>query len=97
MIKSIYAIFDRKTKSVVFVREADNIECFERWFSMAFLHSSSMFALYPGDYDVYALCEFDDESMHVSSDLPDLMCNVDELFDKFKICRPNHLPSDLDE
>ena len=32
-MKTIFAIFDRKTNSVELVREADNIQAFERWFA----------------------------------------------------------------
>lgn len=87
MTKGIYAIFDRKTKSVEFVKESDNIDCFKRWFATAFLRSDSMFALYPDDYDIYLLGRFDSETMHGDIE-PDLMCSVSDLFDLFKIPRP---------
>lgn len=87
MTKNIYAIFDRKTKSVEFVKEADNIDCFKRWFATAFLRADSMFALYPEDYDIYLLGCFDSETMHGNIE-SDLMCSVSDLFDLFKIPRP---------
>lgn len=88
MIKNLYAIFDRKTKSVDFVKEADNIDVFKRWFATVFLHSDGMYALYPEDYDIYLLGCFDSESMHGDLE-PDLMCSVSDLFDQFKLARPD--------
>ena len=64
-MKTIYAIFDRKTSSCALCKEAANIEEFERWFATVFLRDSSMFALYPQDYDIYSLCSFDDENMTI--------------------------------
>mgnify|MGYP007072469000 FL=1 len=49
-MKSIYAIFDRKTGSAELVKEADNVQVFERWFASAFLRSSSLFGIYPEDF-----------------------------------------------
>lgn len=96
-MKSIYAIFDRKTNSVELVKDADNIQAFERWFATVFLRSDSMFALYPEDYDIYDLCGFDPETLRVNADYPaQLICSVSELFDIFKIARPN-LARDPDE
>lgn len=88
-MKTIYAIFDRKTNSCSLVKEAVGIEEFERWFVTVFLRSDSIFALYPSDFDIYSLCTFDDEHMTVNNDCPPvLICSVDELFDIFKIPRP---------
>lgn len=88
-MKTIYAIFDRKTNSCSLVKEAVNIEEFQRWFATVFLRDSSMFALYPQDYDIYSVCTFDDEHMKINTDYPPaLICSVDELFDIFKIPRP---------
>lgn len=92
MTKGIYAIFDRKTKSVEFIREAANIDCFKRWFATAFLRADTMFALYPDDYDIYLLGCFDSETMHGNIE-PDLMCSVSDLFDLFKIPRPFARPN----
>lgn len=93
-MKTIYAIFDRKTSSVELVREADNIQAFERWFATVFLRSDGMFALYPDDYDIYELCLFDPETLKVDADhTSELICSVSELFDIFKIPRPNFAPS----
>ena len=88
-MKTIYAIFDRKTNSCSLVKEAVNIEEFQRWFTTVFLRDSSMFALYPQDYDIYSVCTFDDEKMKINTDYPPaLICSVDELFDIFKVPRP---------
>lgn len=87
MTKGIYAIFDRKTKSVQFVKEADNIDCFKRWFASAFLRADTIFALYPEDFDIYILGSFDAETMHGDIE-PDLLCSVSDLFDLFKLPRP---------
>jgi hypothetical protein len=49
-----------------------------------------MFALYPQDYDIYSVISLDDENMTIQdSHPPKLICSVDELFDIFKIARPN--------
>jgi hypothetical protein len=88
-MKVIYAIFDRKTNSCSLCKEAGNIEEFQRWFATVFLRDSSMFALYPQDYDIYSVCTFDDENMTIPDfHPPTLICSVDELFDIFKIPRP---------
>lgn len=93
-MKTIYAIFDRKTNSVELVKEADNIQAFERWFATVFLRSDGMFALYPDDYDIYELCVLDPETLKVNVDSgSELICSVSELFDIFKIPRPNFAPS----
>lgn len=88
-MKFVYAIFDRKTNSTCFVKDASGIQEFERWFVTAFLRSDSMFALYPEDYDIYSLCLFDEEKMTVDNENPPyFVCSVDALFDTFKIPRP---------
>lgn len=88
-MKSIYAVFDRKTSSCVLVKEAVNLEEFERWFATVFLRSGSMFALYPADFNIYILCSLDEEHITINSDYPPaLLCSVDDLFDIFKIPRP---------
>lgn len=87
MTKGIYALFDRKTKSVQFVKEADNIDCFKRWFASVFLHAETIFALYPEDFDIYILGSFDAETMHGDIE-PELLCSVSDLFDLFKLPRP---------
>lgn len=93
-MKTIYAVFDRKTGSVELVRESDNIQAFERWFATVFLRGDGMFALYPDDYDIYELCSFDPETLKVNvGSGSDLICSVSELFDIFKIPRPSFAPS----
>lgn len=93
-MKTIYAVFDRKTAAVELVKDSDNIQAFERWFATVFLRSDSMFALYPEDYDIYALCDFDPETLKVDNDRgSELICSVSELFDVFKLPRPNVAPS----
>ena len=93
-MKSIYAVFDRKTNSCALCKEAVNIEEFERWFATVFLRDASMFALYPQDYDIYSLCTFDDENMTIPDHFPPcLICSVDELFSIFKIPRPTSAQS----
>ena len=94
MKKSIYCVFDRKTHSVELVKEFDNVEAFQRWFATVFLRSDSMFALYPGDYDVFELTRFDTESLVLDDEgVPRLLFNVSELFDIFKIPRPSFAPA----
>ncbi len=93
-MKTIYAIFDRKVGSVELVKESDNIQAFERWFATVFLRSDGMFALYPDDYDIYELCSFDPETLKVNVERGSkLICCVSELFDMFKLPRPNVAPS----
>ena len=88
-MKSIYAVFDRKTCSCVLVHLSANIEEFERWFASVFLRSNTLFAQYPADFDIYNLCTFDDEHMKIDHHYqPVLICSIDELFDIFKIPRP---------
>lgn len=88
-MKTIYAVFDRKTNSCVLCKEAVNVEEFQRWFATVFLRDSSMFALYPEDYDIYSICTFDDENMTIPEPFsPRIICSVDELFSIFKIPRP---------
>lgn len=87
-MKTIYAVFDRKTNSCALCKEAVNIEEFQRWFATAFLRDSSMFALYPQDYDIYALFTFDEEHMTSADPFPPhVICSVDELFSIFHIPR----------
>lgn len=94
MKKSIYCVFDRKTHSVEFVKEFDNVQAFQRWFATVFLRSDSMFALYPDDYDVFELCRFDTESLVLDEEgVPRLLFNMSELFDIFKIPRPSLAPA----
>lgn len=88
-MKTIYAVFDRKICSCPLVKDAANLEDFERWFATVFLRSSCLYALYPADFDIYSLCVLDDEHMKINTDYPpSLICSVDELFDIFKIPRP---------
>ena len=89
-MKIIFCVHDRKTNSCALCKEAANIEEFERWFATVFLRDQSMFALYPQDYDIYSVTSLDDETMTIQdSHPPKLICSVDELFDIFKIARPN--------
>ena len=74
---------------VRFVKEAANIEEFQRWFATVFLRDSSMFALYPEDYDIYSLLLLMKEHMTSADSLPPrVVCSVEELFSIFKIPRP---------
>lgn len=93
-MKTVYAVFDRKTNSCALCKEAANIEEFQRWFATVFLRDSSMFALYPQDYDIYGLFTFDEEHMTASDPFPPrVICSVDELFSIFKIPRPTSAQS----
>lgn len=95
-MKAIFAIFDRKTGSAELVKEADNVEVFERWFVSAFLRSSSLFGMYPEDFDIYEICSFDPETLYVKvieCQHPQLICSVSDLFDIFKIPRPTSAQS----
>lgn len=93
-MKTIYAVFDRKTNSTALCKDAVNVEEFQRWFATVFLRDSSMFALYPEDYDIYSICTFDEENMTVpDSTPPRLICSVDELFSIFKLPRPTSAQS----
>lgn len=93
-MKTIFAIFDRKTCSCVLCKEASGLDDFERWFATVFLRGDGMMALYPQDYDIYSLIDFDDETMTVDHSVSSkLVCSVDELFDVFKLPRPTFAPS----
>ena len=93
-MKTIYAIFDRKTNTAALCKEAVNVEEFQRWFATVFLRDSSMFALYPEDYDIYSICTFDEENMTIpDSTPPRLICSVEELFSIFKLPRPTSAQS----
>lgn len=88
-MKTIYAVFDRKTNSCALCKEALNVEEFQRWFATVFLRDSSMFALYPQDYDIYSVCTFDEENMTIPDFAPPhLICSVEELFSIFNLPRP---------
>ncbi len=93
-MKTVYAVFDRKTNSCALCKEAVNIEEFQRWFVTVFLRDSSMFALYPADYDIYSLFTFDEEHMTSADPFPPcVVCSVEELFSIFKIPRPTSAQS----
>lgn len=93
-MKTIYAVFDRKTSSCALCKEASTIEEFQRWFATVFLRSDSMFALYPEDYDIYSICTFDEEHMTSADSFPPrVLCSVDDLFSIFKIPRPTSAQS----
>ncbi len=93
-MKTIYAVFDRKTNTTALCKEAVNVEEFQRWFATVFLRDASMFALYPEDYDIYSICTFDEEHMTIpDSTPPRLICSVDELFSIFKLPRPTSAQS----
>jgi hypothetical protein len=97
MVMSIYAVFDRKTNSVALVKEAENLDAFQRWFATVFLRTDSMFALYPDDYSVYNLCSFDSETLEGEKTWsPSVVCDVAAIFDHFRLARPN-LVRDPDE
>ncbi len=93
-MKTIYAVFDRKTNTTALCKEAVNVEEFQRWFATVFLRDASMFALYPEDYDIYSICTFDEEHMTIPDCTPPrLICSVDELFSIFKLPRPTSAQS----
>lgn len=93
-MKTIYAIYDRKTNSCALCKEASSLPEFERWFATVFLRSDSMFALYPKDYDIYSVCTFDDEHMTMDEcSVPSLLTSVDHLFEIFNVPRPTSAQS----
>lgn len=93
-MKTIYAVFDRKTNTTALCKEAVNVEEFQRWFATVFLRDASMFALYPEDYDIYSICTFDEENMTIpDSTPPRLICSIEELFSLFKLPRPTSAQS----
>lgn len=93
-MKTIYAIYDRKTNSCALCKEASSLPDFERWFATVFLRSDSMFALYPEDYDIYDICTFDDEHMTIDEcSVPSRLTSVNSLFDIFNVPRPTSAPS----
>ena len=85
----IFAVFDRKTNSVVLIKEAPNIESFERWFASTFLRTDSWFALYPDDYTIYSLCMFDGETLEGRTKWsPTVVCDVSAIFEHLNLARP---------
>lgn len=93
MDKMIYALFDRRIKSVVLIKEAVNIYEFKRWFAMVFLHAGSVYQSYPDDFCIYVLGDFNTETMVCHSVTPELMCTVSEIMDQFNIARPDSAQS----
>lgn len=88
-MKTIYAIYDRRVNSCALCKEASSLAEFERWFATVFLHSDSVFAVYPDDFDIYSICTFDDEHMTMEEcSVPSRVTSVNALFDIFKIPRP---------
>lgn len=87
----IFAIRDRKTAYICFVKEAVNFESFARWFAQNLLmESKTLFGMFPEDYDIYKLCDYDPSSMVVSAQKgPKLYGSVSDLFDKFHLARSN--------
>ena len=83
MKKTLYAVFDRKVKEFIMLREAVNIAEFKRWFILGFLDGyKSIFASFPDDYDVYALCDFSSETGRIDGNPePKLILNVKDLVD----------------
>ena len=94
----IFCIRDRKTAYVCFVKDAVNSESFERWFVQNLLvDSKTIFGMFPEDYDIYKLCDYDPSSMVVSAPKgPKLFGSVSDLYDKYHLARPN-LARDPDE
>lgn len=86
----IFALRDRKTASCLFVKDASNVDDFERWFVQNLLiESKTLFGTFPEDYDIYQLCSFDRDSMLVTTlKSPKLICSVSDLFDKFHLVPP---------
>lgn len=87
----IFALRDRKTAFSVFVKDAVNIEEFERWFVQSMLiDAKTIFGTFPEDYDIYKICDFDRDSMVVSTiKSPELICSVSDLYDKYHLTRPS--------
>lgn len=87
----IFAIRDRKTAYICFTKDSPNFESFERWFVQNLLvDSKTIFSMFPEDYDIYKLCDYDPSSMVVTAPKgPKLYGSVSDLFDKFHLARPS--------
>ena len=89
MIKSIFAVYDRKTRSVELIQQAENIDVFERWFANVFLMSETVFSRFPDDFDVYSLCTYDTESLEgEKSWSPAVITSVSAILDHLRLARP---------
>ena len=97
MVKSIFAVYDRKTSSVEIIQQAETLEVFQRWFANVFLTTDTMFARFADDYDIYNLCTYDTETLEGEKTWsPHVVSSVSAIFDHFKLARPN-LARDTDE
>lgn len=87
---TVFGVLDRKTNNIEFVKDALGSYDFKRWLATNFLRNGSILALYPEDFDVYRLFDVNPETRTLNSDSPfQLVCNVSDLFDEFKIARPD--------
>lgn len=90
MIKSIFAVFDRKTNSVELIQQAENLDVFKRWFANVFLASDCIFSRFPEDYDIYDLCTYDTETLEgEKSWSPHVVTSVSAIIDHYHLARPN--------
>lgn len=91
MIKSIFAVYDRKTHSVELIQQAENLEVFQRWFANVFLMSETVFSRFPDDFDIYNLCTYDTESLEgEKSWSPSVVASVSAICDHFHLARPEN-------
>lgn len=88
MIKSIFAVYDRKTRSVELIQQAENVDVFERWFANVFLMCETVFSRFPDDFDVYVLCTYDTESLEGDKSWsPAVITSVSAILDHFHLAR----------
>ena len=92
MDKMIYALFDRRIKSVL-IKEATNIYEFKRWFAMVFLHDGSVYQSYPDDFCIYVLGGFNTETMVCNLLRPNLCALFLRLWISLISLRPNSAQS----
>lgn len=90
MVKTIFAVFDRKTNSVELIQQAENLDVFKRWFANVFLTADSMFSRFPEDYDIYGLCTYDTETLEgEKSWSPHVLTSVSAIIDHYHLARPD--------
>lgn len=86
---TVFAVLDRKTNNFEFVKDAHDSYTFKRWLAANFLRNRSILSLYPDDFDIYCLFDVDPETRSLSAGSFKLVCSVSDLFDEFKIARPD--------
>lgn len=78
MITRLYSMYDRRMREYGQIATAKNDESITRGISDSIRGSNSVVEKHPGDFDVYIVGEFNDETGEVVRLVPRLVCNVGE-------------------